>query len=105
VTVNGPVRYEIRVLGELGEQWTNWFEGMVVVSGAVGTTILRGVLADQAALHGVLARIRDLGLPLLALEYVAEADEPVKRRHMDMLEDPYERVRSSTEHREADCAS
>ena len=72
--MNGPVLYEIRVQGELGEQWSEWFAGMAIVAGPDGTSVLRGVLADQAALHGVLARIRDLGLPLLDLEQVAEAD-------------------------------
>ncbi len=66
--MNGPVLYEIRVEGELGEQWSEWFAGMTVTSGPDGTTILWGMVADQAALHGVLARIRDLGLPLLRLE-------------------------------------
>lgn len=70
--MNGPVLYEIRMQGELGEQWSEWFAGMAVVVGPDGTSALRGVLADQAELHGVLARIRDLGL--LDLEYVAEAD-------------------------------
>ena len=65
--MNGPVLYEIRVQGELGEQWSEWFAGMAIVAGPEGTSVLRGVLADQAALHGVLARIRDLGLVLVGV--------------------------------------
>jgi hypothetical protein len=66
--MNGPAQYEIRVQGELGAQWSAWFANMTVVTGPDGTSVLRGVLADQAALHGVLAQIRDLGLVLVAVE-------------------------------------
>lgn len=66
--MDGSMLYQIRVQGELGEQWAAWFDGMTVTVQADGTTTLRGVLPDQAALHGVLVRIRDLGLPLVGLE-------------------------------------
>ena len=63
--------YEIRVRGELTPQWSGWFAGMTVsVDG--GETVIRGPVDDQAALHGVLARVRDLGLTLLAVRVVAE---------------------------------
>ncbi|WP_181783132.1 hypothetical protein [Pseudonocardia pini] len=58
--------YEIRLAGRLDPRWTAWFDGMTLTAGGDSTT-LHGVLADQAALHGVLRRIRDLGLPLVAL--------------------------------------
>jgi hypothetical protein len=73
--MDGPVQYKIRVQGKLREQWSAWFAGMVIEVEPDGTSMLRGVLADQAALHGVLARIRDLGLSLLSLEQVANTDE------------------------------
>ncbi len=60
-------RYEIRVQGALDARWSAWFAGLDVSSNPVGETILTGPLRDQAALHGVLARIRDLGLPLIAV--------------------------------------
>ena len=58
--------YEIRVEGHLAVDWSDWFEGLTVRQEAGGETVLRGLL-DQAALHGVLAKIRDLGLVLVAV--------------------------------------
>lgn len=72
--MDGPAQYKIRVQGELREQWSAWFAGMLIETEPEGTSTLQGVLADQAALHGVLARIRDLGLPLLSLEQVENTD-------------------------------
>ena len=65
--------YEIRVQGELTPRWSDWFAGLSVESDG-GETLIVGPVDDQAALHGLLARIRDLGLPLLAVRVV---DEPV----------------------------
>jgi hypothetical protein len=59
-------RYEIRVEGHLAADWSDWFEGLTVHQEADGETVLSGPL-DQAALHGVLAKIRDLGLVLIAV--------------------------------------
>jgi hypothetical protein len=59
------VRYEIRVNGVLGSGWSAWFDGLQVTSDDRGQTIIAGPIADQAALHGLLARVRDLGLELL----------------------------------------
>jgi hypothetical protein len=59
------VRYEIRVNGALGSGWSAWFDGLQVTSDDRGQTTIAGPIADQAALHGLLARIRDLGLELL----------------------------------------
>ena len=64
--------YEIRVQGELTARWSDWFAGLSVQTGD-GETVIVGPVDDQAALHGVLARIRDLGLPLLA---VRALDDP-----------------------------
>jgi len=63
---NVPARYEIRVEGVLGEEWSAWFDGLRVAT--VGTdTVISGVIADQPALHGLLNRIRDLGLCLISV--------------------------------------
>lgn len=70
-----PVQYRIRVQGELREQWSAWFAGMVIEVEPDGISVLQGVLVDQAALHGVLARVRDLGLALLSLEQLANIEE------------------------------
>jgi hypothetical protein len=61
-----PARYEIRVEGVLGEHWAGWFEGLQVSSEA-GETILSGPVTDQPALHGVLVKIRDLGMRLISV--------------------------------------
>jgi hypothetical protein len=63
-------RYEIRLKGRLDGRWASWFEGMSLSPGEDGTTVLRGPIHDQAALHGVLGKVRDLGLPLIAVTYV-----------------------------------
>jgi len=62
------MRYSIRIKGHLDPCWQDWFEGLTIVHEDEGTTRLSGSLRDQAALHGVLAKIRGLGLTLLALE-------------------------------------
>jgi hypothetical protein len=64
--------YEIRVEGELTPRWSDWFAGLSVECDG-GETLIVGPVDDQAALHGLLARIRDLGLPLLAVRVVDEA--------------------------------
>jgi hypothetical protein len=64
--MGGPAPYEIRVAGVLDDRWAAWFGGLRL-SGQGEETVISGLLADQAALHGVLARIRDLGLSLIAV--------------------------------------
>ena len=61
-----PAHYEIRVEGVLGERWTAWFEGLQVSSEA-GETIISGPVTDQPALHGVLVKVRDLGMCLISV--------------------------------------
>ena len=61
-----PAHYEIRVEGVLGERWTGWFEGLQVSSEA-GETIISGPVTDQPALHGVLVKVRDLGMCLISV--------------------------------------
>ncbi len=60
-------RYEIRVGGRLGARWAAWFDGLSLTDEGDGTTALRGPVVDQAALHGLLQKLRDLGIPLLAV--------------------------------------
>ena len=59
--------YQIRVGGHLDSGWSEWFEGLHLTHEANGETVLSGPIVDEAALHGVLAKVRDLGLPLLAV--------------------------------------
>ncbi|GEM44549.1 hypothetical protein [Deinococcus cellulosilyticus] len=60
-------KYQIRLQGQLGPEWSCWFPGFTLTSGA-GETLLSGVVEDQAALYGLLRKLRDVGLPLLALQ-------------------------------------
>ena len=62
--------YQIRVKANLDRKWSDWFDGFTITPQADGTTSLTGPVADQAALHGLLGKIRDLGLPLLSVRRV-----------------------------------
>lgn len=62
-----PMVYHIRIKGHLDQQWAGWFEGLTIMLEETGDTLLSGQLVDQAALHGLLKKIRDLGLPLLSV--------------------------------------
>ena len=76
VTDPGGLRVRIRVAGQLDAGWSSWFEGLTVTVLERDETELLGVVADQAALHGLLSRIRDLGVPLLGLDVSRTADGP-----------------------------
>ena len=69
--------YEIRVEGHLSSSWSDWLEGMSIHHESNGETVLSGPIVDQAALHGVLMKIRDLGLPLVAVRRVEQTDTQV----------------------------
>lgn len=69
--------HQIRVKGNLDQKWSDWFDRFTITPQANGTTLLTGPVADQAALHGLLAKIRDLGLPLLSVKRV-EDDPPTQ---------------------------
>lgn len=62
--------YQIRLEGHLGQQWTAWFEGLTITLAENGDTLLTGPVTDQAALYGLLRKVRDVGLPLLAVSRV-----------------------------------
>jgi hypothetical protein len=64
---NTPAVYEIRVKGNLEPKWSDWFDGFTLTQVGNSETVLTGRVVDQPALHGLLAKIRDLGLPLLAV--------------------------------------
>jgi len=67
--------YEIRVKGHLDPRWAAWFDGMSLTNESDGVTVIHGTVADQAALHGLLRKVRDLGLPLISVTQV-EPDQP-----------------------------
>jgi len=66
-------RYEIRITGHLDDRWVHWFDGMTFDRRDDGTTLLTGDVVDQAALHGLIQRVRDLGIPLVS---VSRLDTP-----------------------------
>ena len=80
---NQPALYQIRIKSQLDPQWAVWFEGMVITFEAGGDTLITGPVADQAALHGLLKKVRDLGLPLISVCPVelgtSQADAPEDR--------------------------
>jgi hypothetical protein len=65
-----PKVFQIRIQGHMGQQWMDWFEGLQITLEKDGTTLLRGPVTDQSALHGILKKIRDLGMPLLSVNLV-----------------------------------
>jgi hypothetical protein len=62
--------YEIRLQGHLDARWAAWFDGLDLTNQSDGTTVISGPVADQAALHGLLRKVRDTGLPLLSIQQV-----------------------------------
>ncbi len=62
-----PVVYQIRIKGHLGQPWTDWFEGLTITLEDNGDTLLSGPVIDQAALYGLLKKVRDLGMPLVSV--------------------------------------
>lgn len=81
---NTPTFYEIRITGVLGDEWAEWFEGMTITRAADGETLLSGAVVDQAALYGLLRKVRDLGLPLISVVRVQchEADGPSAKQQV-----------------------
>ena len=65
-----PMVYQIRLKGHLGDQWQDWFGGVTITPEANGEMLLTCVVADQAALYGLLRKVRDLGLPLIAINQI-----------------------------------
>jgi hypothetical protein len=65
--ISQPIIYKIRIKGQLDSQWTDWFEGLTITLDENGDTLLTGPVIDQAALHGLLKKVRDLGMPLISV--------------------------------------
>lgn len=70
-----PMHYEIRIKGHLGEQWADWFEGLTSTLEDNGEMLLTGPVVDQAALFGLLRKVRDLGMPLVSVNRI-KPDQP-----------------------------
>ena len=82
-TRHEPGRYEIRLQGHLEARWAAWFDGLGLTHEGAGITVIHGPVADQAALHGLLSQVRDLGLPLVSVTRVSSgrADAPTIELH------------------------
>jgi hypothetical protein len=80
-----PIVYEIRIKGHLSLQWTAWFAGMTIMLEEDGNTLLTGTMIDQAALHGLLKKVRDLGMPLISVNCVnpVQADASIVKPMID----------------------
>lgn len=72
-----PLVYTFKIKGHLGQQWLNWFEGLTVTLEEDGNTLLRGPAIDQSALYGILKKIRDLGMPLLSVNFT-DSNQPLE---------------------------
>jgi len=70
INPNPPIVYEIRIKGHLDSQWSDWFEGLTITLKEDGDTLLTGPVIDQAALHGLMKKVRDLGMPLVSVSPV-----------------------------------
>jgi hypothetical protein len=94
-----PMVYQIRIEGHLGSQWTDWFGGLTIRLEDNGDTLLTGSVVDQAALHGLLKKVRDLGTPLVSVIRVntseAEASD-VKQEMNDRIKANLEETHEST---------
>jgi len=76
--------YQIKVEGQLDSQWTDWFDGLTISLQKEGDTILSGPVADQAALHGLLKKVRDLGLPLVSVQRVQSNENHSHHSHKEI---------------------
>lgn len=72
---DAPKIFQIRIQGHLGQQWAGWFDGLTIALEEDGNTLISGLVIDQSALHGILKKIRDLGMPLLSVNPVDSEQE------------------------------
>ncbi len=75
-----PMVYQIRIKGHLGREWTDWFEGLTITLEDNGETLLPGAVVDQAALYGLLRKVRDVGMPLLSVVCMKPGQAEAKAR-------------------------
>src|SRR5229473_239834 len=90
-----PMVYQIRIKGQLGREWADWFEGLAITLEDNGETLLTGPVVDQAALHGLLRKVRDLGVPLLSVSRV----EPSQAEASDVNETHHYRSKKRRRHK------
>lgn len=78
-----PIVYQIRVRSHLGSDWTDWFEGLTITLEEDGNTLITGPVVDQAALHGLLKKVRDLGMSLISVNPVPSNQAQVKDKKVE----------------------
>jgi hypothetical protein len=76
-----PTHYELRIAGHLDEHWSDWFGGLTIIRTDDGTTTMGGTVTDQAQLHGILAKVRDLGATLLSVDSSDAGPGPARASH------------------------
>ncbi len=89
---DAAVGYEIRLTGYLDDRWADWFDGLTITRDASGDTLLTGPVADQAALHGELRRVRDLGIPLVSVARIT-----LERRDAPAADDDHDQAKKETD--------
>ena len=80
---NGPIVYQIRLKGHLDDQWTDWFGGLAITLEENGDTLLTGSVVDQAALFGLLKKVRDLGMPLVSVNRIEPGKPDCQRSNSE----------------------
>ena len=88
--------YEIRVGGHLGSRWAAWFDGLTLTCESDGTSVIRGFVVDQAALHGLLQKLRDLGITLISLTPITPGTEHPDEAHTETHPDIHQHSRGAT---------
>jgi hypothetical protein len=79
-----PAIYQVRIKGHLSREWSGWFEGLAITLEANGDTVIAGPVVDQAALHGLLKKVRDLGMPLLSVRCIEPRQARSSGDHHDL---------------------
>ena len=85
VTLEQPIVYQIRLKSHLGSDWTDWFQGLAITLEENGDTLITGPVIDQAALHGLLKKVRDLGISLISVNPVEMNGNQAKNMHQENL--------------------
>ncbi|HEX5807329.1 MAG TPA: hypothetical protein VFY25_01585 [Anaerolineales bacterium] len=90
---NQPAIYQIRLEGQLGPDWTDWFGGLSLSLAENGDTLLTGLVIDQAALHGLLKKVRDLGMPLISVNPLPFSEPQLENDEPNISSDQEEKIK------------